>query len=149
MPDIYVDSFTIRKDAHTAFCLFFFTSNLKGAEKMLEAKWKLDDQQGAGWSYEASFAHDSLFRGGDTHPLQKLIESRLHSGPQSNAAIYEATLRAGYLPKHAVQVLSQMQKDRRIRVTPEGTRAGAFYLNYAATHGADTSQHHSITIHLI
>lgn len=149
MPDSYVDSFTIRKDAHTAFCLFFFTSNLKGAEKMLEAKWKLDDQQGAGWSYEASFAHDSLFRGADTHPLQKLIESRLHSGPQSNAAIYEVTLRAGYLPKHAVQVLSQMQKDRRTRVTPEGTRAGAFYLNYAATHGADTSQHHSITIHLI
>jgi three-Cys-motif partner protein len=149
MPDCYVDSFTIRKDSKTAFCLFFFTSNLKGAEKMLEAKWKLDEQQGAGWSYQAGYALDLLIKEADTHPLEKLIESRLRSGPQTNAAIYEATLRAGYLPKQALQILVQMQKDHRIRVSPEGTRAGAFYLNYTATHGANASEHHTITIHLL
>lgn len=149
MPDCYVDSFTIRKDPKTAFCLFFFTSNLKGAEKMLEAKWKLDEQQGAGWSYEDSYALAPLFKNADTHPLEKLIESRLRSGAQTNATIYEATLRAGYLPKHALTILAKMQKDHRIRVSPDGTRAGAFYLNYAATHGADASERHSITIHLL
>lgn len=149
MPEYYVDSFTIRKDPKTAFCLFFFTSNLKGAEKMLEAKWKLDEQQGAGWSYEESFTHEPLFKNANTHPLELLIENRLRSSCQTNAALYEATLRAGYLPKHALQILIQMQKDHRIRVTPEGTRARAFYLNYADTHGVNVNSRHSITIHLI
>lgn len=149
LPDCLVDSFTIRKDPKTAFCLFFFTSNLKGAEKMLEAKWKLDEQQGAGWSYEASFSEAPLFKGADTHPLQKLIETRLRSGAQTNAAIYEATLRAGYLPKHAQQILVQMQKDHRIRVSPETTRAGAFYLNYSDTQGANAHKRRLITIHLL
>ena len=149
MPECDVDNFTIRKDSKTAFCLFFFTSNLKGAEKMLEAKWKLDEQQGAGWSYQAGYAHDLLIKEADTHPLERLIETRLRSRPQTNADIYEATLRGGYLPKHALQILVQMQKDHRIRVSPVGTRAGAFYLNYAATHGAKASEHHPITIHLL
>ncbi len=149
IPECYVDSFTIRKDPKTAFCLFFFTSNLKGAEKMLEAKWKLDEQQGAGWSYEASYAHAMLFKDANIHPLEKLIENHLLSGPQTNAEIYAATLRAGYLPKHALQILAQMQNDRRIRVSPEGTRSGAFYLNYTATYGANTRDRHPITIHLL
>ena len=148
MPEYFVDSFTIRKDASTAFCLFFFTSNLKGAEKMLEAKWKLDDQQGAGWSYEAGFSADTLFHEPFIHPLAKLLQNRLHSAPQTNAAIYEATIRAGFLPKHALQILSDMQKNGEIHVKPDGTKAGAFYLNYPATHGANVREHKTITIHL-
>ena len=148
MPDCFVDSFTIRKDPNTAFCLFFFTSNLKGAEKMLEAKWGLDEEQGAGWSYESGFSADTLFHEPVTHPLAKMLQSRLRSGPQTNAEVYETTIRAGFLPKHANQILSDMQKEHQIHVKPDGTKAGAFYLNYAATHGAKTHQHKIITIHL-
>lgn len=148
MPDSFVDSFTIRKDANTAFCLFFFTSNLKGAEKMLEAKWSLDEEQGAGWSYQSGYSADTLFHEPVIHPLEKLLQSRLRSGPQTNAAIYETTIRAGFLPKHAHQILSDMQKEHEIRVLPDGTKGGAFYLNYAATHGAKTHEHKIITIQL-
>ncbi len=148
LPDFIVDSFTIRKDPQTAFCLFFFTSNLKGAEKMLEAKWKLDEQQGLGWSYEASYSAGNLFSKPLINPLENLLEARLHSGQQTNGTIYEFTIRAGFLPAHALQILEAMQKDGRIHVKPEGVRKGAFYLNYQATHGSDSSKLKSITIHL-
>ena len=146
MPDCFVDSFTIRKDPQTAFCLFFFTSNLKGAEKMIEAKWKLDEQQGEGWSYRDSGYDESLFGEPFIHPLQKLLEGILRTGPQTNAAIYEATVRAGFLPKHAKQILSALQDHGRIQVQPDGVRKGTFYLNYQATHSTDLAKRENIRI---
>jgi hypothetical protein len=49
--DFFVDTFTIEKDA-AVFCLFFFSSHIRGFEKMLETKWQIDDDEGKGWSYE-------------------------------------------------------------------------------------------------
>lgn len=49
--DFFVDNFTIQKDSNTVFCLFFFTSHIRGFEKMLEAKWEIDTEQGKGWNY--------------------------------------------------------------------------------------------------
>src|SRR5258706_5927378 len=42
----FVDNFTIQKDPNTVFCLFFFSSHIKGFEKMLEAKWEIDTEEG-------------------------------------------------------------------------------------------------------
>ena len=147
MPDCIVDSFIIRKDPQTAFCMFFFTSNLKGAEKMLEAKWKLDEQQGAGWSFTDSGYEGSLFAEPHVNPLERILEKLLKKAPQSNAAIYDTTIRSGFLPKHANQVLSAMQKRGRLKV-PDGIRQGAFYINYAATFGGDPAKLNSITLSL-
>ncbi len=148
LPDCYVDSFTIRKDATTAFCLFFFTSHIYGAEKMLEAKWKLDNDQGKGWSYQDEGIAGGLFDLPQTNPLEKLLEISLASGPKSNEALYEMTIRAGFLPTHTTQILTAMQKRGHIHVTPEGTRKGAFYLNYQACKSPDRSKRKTITIHL-
>jgi len=43
---VFVDTFSIERDSSNTYCLFFFTSHVKGFEAMLESKWKLDDQQG-------------------------------------------------------------------------------------------------------
>ena len=48
----FVDTFTIQKDPSTVFCLFFFTSHILGFQKMLEAKWDIDTEQGKGWHYQ-------------------------------------------------------------------------------------------------
>lgn len=144
MPDTFVDSFTIQKDPQTAFCLFFFTSNHKGAEKMLEAKWKLDEQQGRGWSFTDSGYEGSLFAEPHINPLERILEKMLKKAPQSNAAIYDMTIRSGFLPKHANQVLSAMQKHGRLKI-PDGIRQGAFYINYAATFGGDPAKLKNIT----
>lgn len=34
--EFFVDTFTIAKDASTVYCLFFFSSHIRGFEKMLE-----------------------------------------------------------------------------------------------------------------
>src|ERR1039457_2716913 len=47
--DYFVDSFIITRDINQFFCLFFFTSHIYGFDRMLEAKWKIDEQDGRGW----------------------------------------------------------------------------------------------------
>lgn len=147
MPDRIVDSFIIRKDSKTAFCLFFFTSNLKGAEKMLEAKWKLDDQQGVGWSYSDSGYEGSLFQEPQINTLEKMLEVMLKEGSRNNIEIYDRTIRAGFRPTHATQILRVMQTHGRIKVV-ENVRNGTFYLDYASTHGGDLSKRKIITLQL-
>jgi len=148
IPECFVDSFSIRKDANTWFCLFFFTTNLKGAEKMLEAKWTLDQHQGRGWSYAHS-SGDQLFRL-DAHinPLERALENALKEGAKTNAQLYEFVIRNGYLPKHANEILRNFQKDGRIHVSPSSVKKGAFYLDYKLTFGGNTALHKTITIHL-
>ncbi len=149
LPDCYVGSFTIRKDLLTAFCLFFFTTHIYGAEKMLEAKWKLDNDQGKGWSFHDTGLEGGLFDQPQTNPLEKLLLAKLVEGPQTNESIYEFTIRAEFLPTHSRQILTAMQKQGRLRVEPETTRKGAFYLNYQEAFGPDLSKRKPITIQLI
>lgn len=129
--DFFVDTFTIEKDAATVFCLFFFSSHIRGFEKMLETKWQIDDDEGKGWSYERT---GNLFADFKINPLeQKLIKLILDNKKVYNSTIYEFTLRNGFLPTHAVDVLNSMQSDNRIEVLPtieEKIRKGAFYINY-------------------
>src|SRR5690606_10383237 len=43
--DFFVDHFSLKKEENTVFCLFFFTSHIKGFEKMLESKWEIDTEE--------------------------------------------------------------------------------------------------------
>ena len=128
----FVDAFTIQKDASTVFCLFFFTPHIRGFEKMLEAKWKIDSDSGRGWHYEDSQVGFELFNQPQTNPLERLLESQFHNaGFVSNGELYEWTLRQGFLPTHCRDILLAWQKAGRLKVDPEDTRKGAFYLNYS------------------
>lgn len=147
MPDCIVDSFNIRKNANTWFCLFFFTKNLKGAEKMLDAKWKLDESNGQGWSYEHSLSTGLNF-GAQINPLEIAILKSLNERGRTNTELYELTIRQGYRPTHAYQVLEALRKDGRIRVDPPSVPKGSYYLDYQSTHGADAKKHKIITVHL-
>ena len=76
----------------------------------------------------------NIFASLKINPLEeKLIELILENKKVYNGAIYEFTLRNGFLPTHAVEVLDSMQSDNRIEVLPaneEKIRKGAFYINY-------------------
>lgn len=54
----FVDSFIITRDKNQFFCLFFFTSHIYGFDRMLDAKWKIDEEEGRGWN---SQTENSLF----------------------------------------------------------------------------------------
>ena len=125
----YVDSFTIQKSANTVFSLFFFTPSIKGFEKMLEAKWKIDSENGEGWDYRKHTS--TLFHSVKMNPLEEALRKYLYRSPKTNKEIYDFTLRQGFLPKHSKEVLSNLQD--KINVTSangEILKRKAFYLSY-------------------
>ena len=129
--NFFVDTFTIEKDSKTMFCLFFFSSHIRGFEKMLETKWQIDDDEGKGWSYEKS---GNLFAGEKTNFLeQKLTALILGNNKVYNGEIYEFTLRNGFLPTHSVEIFTSLQNSGNLLVLSdkeEKIRKGAFYINY-------------------
>jgi hypothetical protein len=127
----FVDTFSIEKDEATVFCLFFFSSHIRGFEKMLETKWQIDEDEGKGWSYERTL---NLFAIHRTNPLEEKLISLLTTEKKFyNSEIYEFTLRNGFLPKHTVEVFNSLQTEGKLEVLSskqEKIRKGAFYISY-------------------
>lgn len=127
----YVDTFTIRKDAVTVFCLFFFSSHIRGFEKMLDAKWKMDKEQGQGWSYEMQNTA-SLFMEQRNNPLAEKLRNFLKEA-KTNVEIYEFTVKNGFLPTFANEILKNWKNSGILQVESarqEKIRRGAFYIDY-------------------
>ena len=128
--DYFVDSFTLKKEENTIFCLFFFSSHIRGYEKMLETKWDIDNEQGRGWKYNTN--QITLFTDLETNKLEDLLTVYLES-KKTNGEIFEFTLRKGFLPKHAKQVLTKLQAENRLELAKKddsAIRKNAFYINY-------------------
>jgi three-Cys-motif partner protein len=127
----FVDIFTIQKDINTVFCLFFFTSHIKGFEKMLEAKWEIDTEQGKGWDYSGN--QPSLFHDQKTNRLEEKLREYLKNKKCFNGELYEFTLRQGFLPKHANEVFYNLQNNNELVVLTangEKARKKSFYIAY-------------------
>ncbi len=129
--DYFVDNFTIQKDNNTVFCLFFFTSHIKGFEKMLESKWKIDTEQGKGWNYSGN--QPSLFHQQKINPLSEKLEKYLKASNRTNGEVFEFTLRQGFLPKHTTEVFIDWQNTGKLDVILEDgkkARKKSFYISY-------------------
>lgn len=107
---IFVDTFILERDKQNVYCLFFFTSHIKGFEKMLETKWKMDTAQGRGFTLEKTLP---LFAGieGSNYP-QKLMDFICKGKYRTNEDIYIFGLLNGYLPTHTTQVLKKWKKEQ-------------------------------------
>lgn len=129
--EFFVDNFIIKKDKHTVFCLLFFSSHIKGFEKMLEAKWEIDTEFGEGWHYSGNQL--TLFSDYNTNPLEEAIIDFLNLGKKTNIDLYKFVLNQGFLPKHLNEILRKMQNIKTLSVTNlqgEKLRKGSFYINY-------------------
>jgi three-Cys-motif partner protein len=129
--EFFVDTFTIQKDVSTVFCLFFFSSHIKGFEKMLEAKWEIDTEQGKGWDYSGN--QPSLFHEHKTNPLEDKLLEFLKSKKRTNGEVYEFTLRQGFLPKHTNEIFYNWQNNNSLDVLladGEKARKKSFYIAY-------------------
>lgn len=127
----FVDNFTIQKDKKTVYCLFFFTSHIRGFEKMLETKWEIDTEEGKGWTYD--YNQGSLFHEQKTNPLEIKLIKFLKDNLRTNAEIYEFTLRQSFLTKHTNDILKNLQNNGKLSVelaNGEKCRKGRFYNNY-------------------
>lgn len=127
----FVDTFTIQKDTNTVYCLFFFTSHIKGFEKMLEAKWEIDTEYGKGWDYAGNTP--SLFHGHKINPLEVKLREFLKEKRCYNGEVYEFTLRQGFLPKHTNEIFYNWQNNNDLIVltaSGEKARKKSFYIAY-------------------
>lgn len=126
----FVDTFTIKKDSNTVYCLFFFTSHIYGFEKMLEAKWELDEEQGQGWDYNPTL---NLFQNSYKNVLEEKIIGLLKTEKVYNGDVYEFTVRNSFLPKHTFEILCNLQKTAKLEVRTdrgEKVRKSSFYISY-------------------
>ncbi len=133
-PERFVDSFVITRDRNQYFCLFFFTSHILGFEKMLDAKWNIDEEEGRGWTNEPE---NSLFATLEKQPNITKFKMRLKEflvgEGRYNHELYEFTIRSGFRTCHAVQTLKAMQDGGELileRTDGGSVRKSAYYINY-------------------
>lgn len=129
---VFVDSFVIKRDLNQFFCLFFFTPNMLGYLKMLEAKWKIDKEEGRGWQ---GVQENNLFsqssQTANIEKLRKLVITYLKEGPKTSGELFEFIIRNRYLPTHGKEILKSIQD--KLEVTDENgnkARKGAFYISH-------------------
>lgn len=130
----FVDSFTLERERGQFFAMYFFTSHIKGFEKMLETKWEIDANNGRGYKYEKS---GDLFSSMETNDWEGKLKEYLLAEKRYNGDLYKFTLHSGFLPKHTNQILTDWLKSGQLStIATEGQTAkkGAFYLNYKDYH---------------
>lgn len=136
----FATSYYIERDKANYFALFFMSSNIFGFEKILETKWKLDEEHGGGFKlpeatgnlFAEEFALEAKTE--NARKLKGILETALKR-PQTNKRIYELVLRNEFLPKHANEVLKELQNSNskfkvKNYLTGKDARKNAFYLSY-------------------
>ncbi len=136
----FATSYYIERDKANYFALFFMSSNIFGFEKILDVKWTLDEEHGGGFKLPEPtgnlFAEEfSLETKNDNARKLKAKLEEVLKRPQTNNELYEIVLRNEFLPKHANEVLRDMQQNNpRFTViniaTGKNARKSSFYLSY-------------------
>lgn len=136
---IYVDTFSIERDGSNTYCLFFFTSHVKGFEAMLDSKWKLDSQAGKGFRIEKS---GNLFDTTISFEYPDLLSEYIKKKQSvTNGEVYLFGLENGFLPTHSVAIMKQWQKENpKFKVMTNNNtpaRKGTFKIKYEAFAGKE------------
>lgn len=120
--DYFVDTFVIAKAKNEFFCLFFFTAHIFGFEKMLEAKWSIDNEEGRGWrpeNYVKNSGQIDLFAETKEEPVTYNLEKKLSnflSEWRTNKELYHFILEAGFLPRHATPLIKDWAARNKVEV---------------------------------
>ena len=148
--------FSIRKGGNI-YGVIFGSSNLLGLQKFLEVCWELDEVTGeanydidddpARFGQMSFFSEMNVIKKQDAfeRDLAEMLRGRTGAGsrtvPATNIDVYRFTLEKGFLPKHAREHLTKLQRAGKLEVQDARpgapTRRGAFYLsweNYKEAH---------------
>lgn len=107
--NVFVDTFTLQRDVTNTYCLFFFTRNIKGFEKIVATKWDLDKERGKGFTIEKTLNFLSEIELSEyPKKLWAYIESAEY---RTNKELFLYGLENGFLPKHTKNVLDTLKKD--------------------------------------
>ncbi len=126
--DIFVDSFTLERGGGNTYCLFFFTSHIKGYEIMLETKWGMDENRGKGFTLNKAPSFSEVQLSGYPQKLRDFIAS---ANSRTNSELYKFGLVNGFLPKHTNEILKGWKSDGIIEtLSLDGQPAKGFYIKY-------------------
>lgn len=126
--DIFVDSFTLERGGGNIYCLFFFTSHIKGYEIMLETKWGMDENRGKGFTINKAPSFSEVQLSGYPQKLKDFIAS---ANSRTNSELYKFGLVNGFLPKHTNEILKGWKSDGIIEtLSLDGQPARGFYIKY-------------------
>ncbi|MBN1452450.1 MAG: three-Cys-motif partner protein TcmP [Anaerolineales bacterium] len=125
---IFVDSFTLERGGGNVYCLFFFTSHIKGYETMLATKWDMDENRGKGHTLNKFPSFSEIQLSGYPQKLKAFVSSAEY---RTNAEIYKFGLENGFLPKHTNDVLRSWKQEEKIeRISLDGQHAQGNYIEY-------------------
>jgi len=111
-------SFSIERNPGHYFSLFFFTNNKKGFQKMLETKWKLDEQNGRGYKIAVDKTQTSMFEITEVANYNELVINFIkENGSVTNNQLLDFGLNNEYLPKHTKMVLDGLKTENKIKLT--------------------------------
>jgi three-Cys-motif partner protein len=134
--DYYLSSFSIKKDSNV-YGLIFGSGSLYGLEKFLRVCWAIDPKTGeANYNIDKDDFRDeeSLFKELNVihkkEEFQRNLIAEIKKGGKTNNDIYKYCLENGFLPTHVNDIFKKLQKEGKLQVLPETTRAGAFYINW-------------------
>lgn len=124
----YVATFYIERDKTNIYCLFFFTHNKKGYQKMIDAKWSIDQQDGQGYKL---FENLSLFTKSELQSYpQMLLEFISSSNGKTNAEIVDYGYELEFKPSASTEVLQKLRNENNIEILSlDGKAVRGFYLS--------------------
>ncbi len=126
--DVFVDTFTLERGGGNVYCLFFFTSHIKGYETMLSTKWEMDENRGKGYTIDKTPSFSEIQLSGYPQKLREFISS----DPQkTNLDLYKFGLKNCFLPKHTNEILKNWKNDETLEVISlDGKPIKGFYIQY-------------------
>lgn len=123
----YISTFTIQRDKANIFCLYFFTHNKIGFQKMIESKWVVDKERGKGFKLNQNLPLFSEVEIEDY--LGKVKDFIFNSNGKTNHDLLDFGYENEFLPKHTTEALNKLfQKELIIRVALDKKEAKGFYL---------------------
>lgn len=138
--EFFSTSYFIERDKANYFALFFISSNIFGFEKILDVKWTLDEEHGRGFVlpevtgnlFAEQFALEA--KNDNARRLKSILEEALKK-TCTNKELYEIVLRNEFLPKHANEILRELQQTNpkffvKELATGMNARKNSFYISY-------------------
>lgn len=123
----YVDTFKIERDNNNWFCIFFFTNNKKGFQKMLDAKWSIDKKRGDGFKIGDEIKielFDELKVSGYEDKVLKYLKNNPNA---TNMTLLDFGLENNFLPKHTKAVLDELKKTHKFEISSLDTKPAISY----------------------
>ncbi|GAA4461347.1 hypothetical protein GCM10023189_36780 [Nibrella saemangeumensis] len=140
----YTTSFFLQRNTNNYYALFFITSNILGLQRIIDAKWEIDPEQGRGFVYEADAIPSQLPLFPEIKPpffklrmeeLERKITLYISNNQNcTNCDLYQFVLTEGFRTPHANQVIKKLRQEPKIQVidleTNKEVRGHGTYLDY-------------------